>query len=127
VVDEVVQDTFVVVWRTADRFRGEGDVGAWLWGIAFRKLIDRFRSSRRLSWRVEPLVASAEDQVLVGVGYGSLGDALARLSPELLAVVQATILDGLTTREAAGLLGIPAGTVKTRLMRAKRILREQLT
>ena len=53
--------------------------------------------------------------------------SLRRLSPELLAVVQATILDGLTVREASRLLGLPTGTVKTRLMRAKRILREQLT
>ena len=69
---------------------------------------------------------SAEDAVLAGVGYGDLGDALGRLSPELMAVVHATILDGLTTREAAQLLGIPTGTVKTRLMRAKQLMREQL-
>jgi RNA polymerase sigma-70 factor (ECF subfamily) len=56
---------------------------------------------------------SAEDHVLLSVQYGDVGAALASLSPELRAVVQATILDGLTTREAARLLGIPAGTVKT--------------
>jgi RNA polymerase sigma-70 factor, ECF subfamily len=52
--------------------------------------------------------------------------ALDRLSPELRAVMQATVLDGLTTREAAKLLRIPQGTVKTRLMRARRELREAL-
>ena len=41
-------------------------------------------------------------------------------------MVQATVLDGLTTREAGQLLGIPAGTVKTRMMRAKPQLREAL-
>ncbi|HZA88282.1 MAG TPA: sigma factor-like helix-turn-helix DNA-binding protein [Acidimicrobiales bacterium] len=41
-------------------------------------------------------------------------------------MVQATVLDGLTTREAATLLGIPAGTVKTRMMRAKVQMREAL-
>ena len=72
------------------------------------------------------MVESAEEAVLAGIGYGELGEAMARLSPELMAVVQARILDGLSTREAARLLGIPAGTVKTRLMRAKQIMREQL-
>ena len=126
-VDEVVQDTFVAAWTSASSFRGEGDVAAWLWGIAFRRLIDRFRAQRPAVSIAPGLSASAEDTVLVGVGYGDLGDALRRLSPELLAVVQATILDGLTVREAGRLLGLPTGTVKTRLMRAKRILREQLT
>ena len=127
IVDEVVQDTFVAAWRSASAFRGDGDVGAWLWGIAFRRLIDRFRAEHP-AVSIDPGVEeSAEDAVLVAVAYGDLGDALARLSPELLAVIQATILDGLTVREASRLLGVPTGTVKTRLMRAKRILREQLT
>jgi RNA polymerase sigma-70 factor (ECF subfamily) len=67
-----------------------------------------------------------EDEVLIGVEHGDLGTALGRLSPELRAVVQATVLDGLTTREAATLLGIPQGTVKTRAARARRELREAL-
>ena len=62
----------------------------------------------------------------LGVEYGDLGVALNRLSPELRAVMQATVLDGLTTKEAARLLGIPQGTVKTRLMRARSELREVL-
>jgi RNA polymerase sigma-70 factor (ECF subfamily) len=72
---------------------------------------------------VEP---SAEERVLSGVEYGDLAGALARLSPELRSVVQATVLDGLTTKEAGQLLGLPAGTVKTRMMRAKAQLREAL-
>lgn len=125
-VEEAVQDTFVVVWRKAGEFRGEGDVGAWLWGIAIRRAIDRLRSARPPRWERPSVVVSAEEAVLAGVGYGDLGAALGRLSPELMAVVQARILDGLSTREAARLLGIPSGTVKTRLMRAKKLMREQL-
>jgi RNA polymerase sigma-70 factor (ECF subfamily) len=64
--------------------------------------------------------------VLLGVEYGDLAGALDRLSPELRAVVQATVLDGLTTREAGHLLGLPTGTVKTRMMRAKAQMREAL-
>lgn len=129
VVDEVVQDTFLAAWRQAGRYRASGEVAAWLWGIAIRRLLDRFR---RRSLPTTTLVRdvdaarSAEDEVLLGVQYGDLAGALARLSPEFRAVVQATILDGLTTREAAALLGIPAGTVKTRMMRARAQLREAL-
>lgn len=125
-VDEAIQDTFVAVWKKPQGFRGEGDVGAWLWGIAIRKLIDRLRSNRAPYLERPSVVESAEEAVLTGIGYGDLGRAMAGLSPELMAVVQARILDGLTTREAARLLGIPTGTVKTRLMRAKQIMREQL-
>ena len=130
VVEEVVQDTFVAAWRKADTYSGAGQVGAWLWGIAIRRLIDRVRRSTGR----EPLRAgrpdvevSAEDQVLLGVEFGDLAGALERLSPELRAVIQATALDGLTTKEAAHLLGIPQGTVKTRLVRARLRLREELT
>ena len=69
---------------------------------------------------------AAEDQVLLGVEHGGLAGALDSLSPELRAVVQATVLDGLTCEEAGRMLDIPTGTVKTRMMRAKRELREAL-
>src|SRR4029453_10826694 len=38
--DQVAQETFLVVWRDAGRFRGRGEVGAWIWGIAIRRLLD---------------------------------------------------------------------------------------
>ncbi|MGD9571153.1 MAG: RNA polymerase sigma factor [Thermoleophilia bacterium] len=130
VVADVLSDTFVAVWRGAARFRGDGDPGAWYWGIAVRRLISRHRGrpapepyeAEALAARAEPLL-SAEEEVLVGIDHGDLGTALRRLSPELHAVVQATILDGLSTREAATLLGVPQGTVKGRLRRAKAELR----
>jgi RNA polymerase sigma-70 factor (ECF subfamily) len=125
-VEEAIQDTFVAVWRHAGDYRGHGEVGAWIWGIAIRKLIDRVRRSRVPRLERSSVVESAEEVVLTGIVYGDLGDAIDRLSPELMAVVQARILDGLSTKEAARLLGIPAGTVKTRLMKAKQIMREQL-
>ncbi|HEY2949545.1 MAG TPA: RNA polymerase sigma factor [Micromonosporaceae bacterium] len=129
-VDEVVQDTFVGVWRNAKRWSGRGEVGAWIWGIGVHRLLDRLR--RRppdllVLGGHDEVAISAEEQVLLGVEFGDLGGALDRLSPELRAVVQATVLDGLTTREAAKLLSIPTGTVKTRMMRARAILREELS
>jgi RNA polymerase sigma-70 factor (ECF subfamily) len=69
---------------------------------------------------------SAEEQLLLAVEHGDLGDAMARLSPELRAALRATVLDGLTTREAARLLGVPHGTVKSRVRLAKIHLRRDL-
>jgi len=131
IVDEVLQDTFVAVWRSAQSFSGKGEPAAWLWGIAIRRLVDAFRKRPPATVLVEErdlsVVASAEDRVLLGVEHGDLGGAMGRLSPELRSVVQATVLDGLTTREAGRLLGLRPGTVKTRMMRARRALREELS
>ena len=139
-VADALQDCFVAVWKQSGRWRGEGEVAAWLWGIAIRRLISRLRTGERslarltvrlaespepngASRRAEP---SAEERVLLGIEYGGLGDALGRLSPEMRAVVEATVLDGLTSKEAGRLLGIPQNTVKTRLHRAKAKLRQDL-
>ena len=131
VVDQAVQDTFLVLWRGAGGYRGGGDVAAFIWGIGIRRLIDAIRresGTRRLPWRTaEPqVVVSAEDQVLVGVEHGRLGPALAGLSPELRSAIEATVLDGLTCAEAAVLLGVPEGTVKSRCHRARMALRAAL-
>ncbi|OEU96009.1 RNA polymerase subunit sigma-24 [Streptomyces oceani] len=133
-VDDLVQETFLAVWHGTARYRHDGDVAGWLWRIGSRRLIDAVRGASargrvrqalaRLRHRTED---SAEDRVLSGVEHGDLAGSLARLAPELRAVLQATVLDGLTTREAAILLGIPAGTVKTRAMRARKQLRQELT
>lgn len=136
-VDEVVQDTFLAVWKRPTGYQGTGEVAAWIWGIGIRRLIDHLRRAQRGSRPIPPSVlatsaaavsaaTSAEDAALVGVEHGGLAGALNTLAPELRAVVEATVIDGLTTREAARLLGIPAGTVKTRMMRAKPLLREGL-
>jgi RNA polymerase sigma-70 factor (ECF subfamily) len=133
VVLDVVQDTFVAAWKDARRFRGDGDVGAWLWGIAFRRMVSRLRGRRSVvlvpDWEAAATgeLPAAEELVLLGVEYGDLADALRKLSPEFRAVVQAVVLDGLSTREAGKLLGVRPATVKTRLHRAKAQLRRSLT
>ena len=98
-VDEVVQDTFVAVWRGAGRWDGRGEVAAWIWGIGIRRLLDALRRRPApvapwAEWQEQDdrLQESAEERVLLGVQYGDLGGALTRLSPELRAVVQATCL-----------------------------------
>jgi RNA polymerase sigma-70 factor, ECF subfamily len=132
VVDHAVQDTFLALWQEAGSYRGGGDVAAFIWGIGVRRLIDAIRrergAARQLPWATaEPqVVVSAEDQVLVGIEYGRLGQALADLSPELRAAIEATVLDGLTCAEAAVLLSVAEGTVKSRCHRARQALRAAL-
>ena len=134
-VEDVVQETFLAVWRGSARYRDQqqGGVAGWVWRVGFRRLVDALRGQgsrerlmrllTRRRWRDE---SSAEEELLLGVEHGDLGGALGRLSPELRAVIEATVLDGLSTREAALMLGIPVGTVKTRAMRARRQLRQEL-
>ena len=130
-VTEALQDTFVAVWRGAGGYSGSGAVAGWLWAIAIRRLIGILRKRRPEPVPADPqradALADVEDLVLSRTEHGELAGALRALSPELRAVVQATVLDGLTTREAGAYLGIPAGTVKTRMMRARSELRGALT
>jgi RNA polymerase sigma-70 factor (ECF subfamily) len=130
VVAEVVNDTFLVVWEKPGKYKGDGEVAAWLWGIAIRTLLHRLRPRKPVFERLVQLrpeqMPSAEEAVLTAVEHSDVGLALQRLSPELLAVVRATVLDGLSTREAADLLGIPSGTVKSRMSQARLELREAL-
>jgi len=128
-VEEVVQDVFVAVWRKPAAYTGSGVVEAWLWGIAIRRLLASLRPRRPFPSAFLPDVSqpSAEDVLLLGVQHGDVGTALNRLSPELRAVMTAVVLDGLSSSEAARLLGIPAGTVRTRMLRARTQLREALS
>lgn len=131
--DIAIQDTFLAVWKSAKKYRGEGDVGAWLWGIAIRRLIDQLRKHR--STPIDPAVITRQPTAIdsfeheyFGDGtHGDLGAAMEHLPDDLRAVLVATAIDGLSTKEAARLLGVPQGTVKTRLMRARRTLQEALS
>jgi RNA polymerase sigma-70 factor (ECF subfamily) len=137
-VREVLQDTFVTVWRSAAGHHGE-EAGGWLWTIAARRLVDTRRAQERArrietapmdAVRVEhqsaAAVPSAEERALAALEFADVGTALDRISPELREVLRATVVDGLTTRETARLLGIPEGTVKSRALRARAELRSAL-
>lgn len=122
-IEEVLQDTFLAAWRTADRYRGDGDVGAWLWGIAHRQhamSVRRSISRRRVIAGQHTTPTSEEDWVAAI----EAGDQFARLEPELRATVEAVALDGLSLAEASQRLGVPEGTVKSRMHRARRRIEE---
>jgi RNA polymerase sigma-70 factor, ECF subfamily len=133
VVAEVMQETYLAVWRAAGSFAGaavDGSAVGWLWTIAARRLIDAFRRRARESLpstATEPVAPAAEDEALSDVVGDEIGVALARLAPELRQVLQAMVVDGLTVRETATLLGVPEGTVKTRARRARLAMREALS
>ncbi len=134
-VAEVMQETYLAVWRAAPAFAGAsvgGTAVGWMWTIAARRLVDALRRRARdtkaavAAWPAAD-VPAAEDEVLDAVLGDAMGAALRRLSPDLRQVLQAMVLDGLTVRETAVLLGVPEGTVKTRARRARIALREALS
>lgn len=128
-VDTAVQDTFLAVWKQAAHYKPVGEVGAWIWTIGIRRLIDQMRKRPAPAPVAEPglLPEVIAVEVPIALADTDLGAAFARLEPELAAVLAATALDGLTNREAGQLLNIPTGTVKSRLSRARSILQEVLT
>lgn len=98
-MDEVLQDTFLAVWKGARRWTGQGEVAAWVWGIAVRRMVDALRRLPRPTVLLVDegslgTTLSAEDQVLLGVEHGDVGAAVSRLSPELRATPPPAVTAG---------------------------------
>ena len=135
VVADVLQETYLAVWRAAGSFAGaatEGSAVGWLWTIAANRLVDAFRRrARQAQLPAVPLTAStapaAEDEVMAGRIGQELEQALLVLPAELRVVLRSLVLDGLSVRETALLLGVPEGTVKSRARRARIAMREALS
>ena len=94
------------VWKDARRFRGDGEVAGWLWGIAFRRMVSRLRSRKDVVLLPE-WDAVGRGQRARGRGRGAARGGVRRPGrrrspalPEFRSVVQACVLDGLTTKEA---------------------------
>ena len=120
--EEVTQEVFVEVWRAASRFDAcKGSPMAWMATIAHRRAVDRVRSEQRAAARdrrsAAPLIAyddvaeTVEDNLDRERVRRCLG-ALTELQRE---AVTLAYYGGYTYREVAGLLGVPAGTVNTRM------------
>ncbi len=135
VVAEVLQDTYLAVWRSAGSQAhacAGGSALGWLWTIAAHRLVDAFRRRARQARvpAVETLdlvAPGADEQALAGGIDAELERAVLALPAELRQVLRATVLDGLSVRETSLMLGIPEGTVKTRVRRARIALREALS
>lgn len=131
VAEEVVQESVLAAWRKYDQFdAARGSERAWMFGITRNVAASRHQSDRR-HLRMVPsetvIDLDVDDVELAGVAERSvIADAMKSLSGEHLAVVAAAYWDGLSTKEIAARLGIPDGTVKSRLHYALRALRAQL-
>ena len=127
--DEVVQETLVRAWRKHEQFDpSRGSERAWLFAIARNVVIDRHRASERRARLVAVPAMAADDEPDVerAAETSLVRDALLALSEPHRAVVVATYYDGCSVREAARRLGLPEGTVKSRLHYALRALRAEL-
>jgi RNA polymerase sigma-70 factor (ECF subfamily) len=126
--EEVVQDTLVRAWRARDRYdASRGPVAAWLFAIARNLVIDRTRRrDARPDEQQLPVVADPVDDIDRMLEAWQVADALAGLSRAHREAIFACHYRGHTVSEAAGLLGVPEGTVKSRLYYGLRALRLRL-
>ena len=131
--EDVVQETLARAWERADRFDpARGSAGAWLFTIARNLLIDGWRADAarpRLAPLGETDVALGVDEVDRALEAWQMAEALRRLSPEHRAVIVETYYGARSVAATAARLGIPEGTVKSRLyygLRALRLVLEEL-
>lgn len=128
-VEEAVQDTFLAVWQSAASFESRSSVRTWILAIARRRAAGHLRRRR---FAVDDGLGhgasapAAEDLVLATADRPRLAAAIARLPQDQRAVVMLVLADDHTMASAAEELGVPIGTVKSRLARAKARLAKDL-
>ena len=127
-IEEVLDDTMMVVWQSADKFRGSSKPSTWIFAIAYRKA-----HKARARWP-EPVEDPEFDTRISedplpdeGLHHGQLQDALmeamGQLSSDHRTVVELTYFHGMGYREIAEIVHCPEDTVKTRMFHARRRLR----
>jgi RNA polymerase sigma-70 factor (ECF subfamily) len=124
--EEVAQETMVVVWRQAAKFEGRSKVSTWVFGIARFRALDLLRKEQRGARVPETVLVEPDPAPAVHDRERALG-AIKTLPEEQREVVFLTFYEGLSYGEIAGMLGIPEGTVKSRMHYARRALAEALT
>ena len=135
-VEDVLQESFLAVWRGARRYRPEGSAGGWLWGITRRQAALWLR---RRGPDAVPLAAlealacpggqPADDPAEAAVSRAELAAAVRALGPEgstAQEVWRLMYLEDRPVTEVAGLIGVPEGTVKSRAHRVRQLMRAVL-
>ncbi len=117
-MDDVLQEAYVRAFRALPRFRGDSSLETWLYRIVYNACVDDLRRRREHEtigeWdeRIAAAPVELEERL-------DLAAALASLPPELRAVVLLVDAEGLSYAEAAVVLDVPAGTIASRLNRAR--------
>jgi len=125
-IEEVINDTFWVVWTKASDFRGASQLSTWIIGIAYRRALNALRRAKLRPVSDEPFdeesvsVGSSEDEE-TNQQWLSLG--LERLPVEQRMALELTYTLGHSCEEVAAILDCPVNTVKTRLFRARETLK----
>lgn len=121
--EDVTQDVFVRAWRALPDYRGDAGARTWLLAIARRACADAVRKrtrARRLRARLEaqPL------RTTIGAGTSDLDALVAALPPERREAFVLTQVVGCSYEEAAAIAGVPVGTIRSRVARAREALVE---
>lgn len=129
-MDDALQDAYVKAFRSLSSFRGESRLGTWLYRIVYNTCLDEIARSKRvvqlpLEDAGDPPDARPDVAERVADQSG-LADALAELAPEERAAVFLVDAQGFDYRSAANALGVPEGTIASRLNRARAGLRRVL-
>lgn len=127
-IEEVLNDTMMVVWQRADGFDGRSKLSTWIFGIAYRKAL---KALNRMDLAVDPDEVDEppdpgpgpEQQLGLAQLRERLRGALAELSLEHRAVVELCYFHDMAYAEIAEVVGCPPETVKTRMFYARRRLR----
>ncbi|HEY3317275.1 MAG TPA: RNA polymerase sigma factor [Coriobacteriia bacterium] len=123
--EDATQEVFLKVFRSLAGFDGRSSFTTWLFRLTRNVCIDMLRRNRRSPMPVDPLEGAQavtpdfSDGVLTSE---SLERAIATLQPEDRDALSAVTLFGLSYQDAAAALGVPVGTVKSRVFRARRLI-----
>ena len=132
--EDVAQEALLRAYRSFDRLRDRKRFRGWLVRISFRLALDRLRSAKRreqrdMLWSQPahlPPSVTAEDVAASNQFQGHLERALEELPKKLRLVLLLSAMDGYTIEEIAAMVGVPLGTVKSRIFLARKKLAEKL-
>jgi len=124
--EEVAQETMIAVWNGASRFEGRSRASTWIFGIARNQAYSLARKERRAETTPIPVLVHPDHAPQL-LQRERIAGALTQLPDEQREVVFLTFYEGLSYGEISRILGVPEGTVKSRMYHAKRKLAEALT